>query len=96
MTQMCMYFKTRTDVAENLIDKFFSNFDFQRTFSCLLEYRFLVESTKIENASFSYTAAIWKADVKMDRMVSAKWIYHKERTFASNYIFFFLKTFTSV
>ena len=27
---MCTYFKTETDVAENLIDYFFSNFDCQR------------------------------------------------------------------
>ena len=26
------YLKTKTDVAQNLIDKFFSNFDCQRTF----------------------------------------------------------------
>ena len=31
MTQMCTYFKTKTDLAQNLIDKFFSNFDCQRT-----------------------------------------------------------------
>ena len=29
---MCTYFKTKTDVAQNLIDDFFSNFDCQRTF----------------------------------------------------------------
>ena len=27
---MCMYFKTKTDVAQNLIDKVFPNFDYQR------------------------------------------------------------------
>ena len=32
MTQMFMYLKTKTDVAPNIIDKFFSNFDYQRTF----------------------------------------------------------------
>ena len=29
---MCAYFKTKTDVAQNMINKFFSNFDDQRTF----------------------------------------------------------------
>ena len=29
---MCTYFYTNTDVAQNLIDDFFSNFDCQRTF----------------------------------------------------------------
>ena len=32
MTQMCTYFKTKTNVAQNLIDNFFSNFDCHRTF----------------------------------------------------------------
>ena len=29
---MCRYFKTETDVAQNQIDDFFSNFDCQRIF----------------------------------------------------------------
>ena len=29
---MCMYLKTKTDAAQNLIDKFFSNFDCQRNY----------------------------------------------------------------
>ena len=28
-----LYFSTKTDVAQNLIDDFFSNFDCQKTFS---------------------------------------------------------------
>ena len=32
MAQMGMYFKRKTDAAQNLIDKFFSNFDCQMTF----------------------------------------------------------------
>ena len=35
-----------------------------------LEYRFLIESTKIENASFPYKAAISETNVKTNRMVS--------------------------
>ena len=35
-----------------------------------LEYRFLVESTKIENASFPYKTAISEANVKTIRMMS--------------------------
>ena len=49
---------------------------------------FLVESTKIENASFPYKTAISEANVKTNRMVSTKWTYHKERSFASNYFIF--------
>ena len=59
-----------------------------------LEYRFLVESTKIENASFSYKTAIPEANVKTNKIVSTKWTYHKERSFASNY-FIFLENFVS-
>ena len=55
-----------------------------------LEYRFLVESTNIENASFPYKSAISEANVKTNRMGTTKWTYHKERSFASN-CFIFLK-----
>ena len=49
-----------------------------------LEYRFLVESTKIENASFPQS----EIHVKTNRMVTTKWIYQKERSFNSNYFVF--------
>ena len=65
------------------------------TFFEKLEYRFLVESAKIENASFPYKTAIPEANVKTNRMVCAKWTYHKEQSFASNY-FIFLKNLVSV
>ena len=55
-----------------------------------LEYRFLVESTKIENASFPYKTVISEANVKTNKMVTSKWTYQKERSFAGNY-FIFLK-----
>ena len=53
-----------------------------------LEYRFLVETTKIENASFPYKTAIPESSVKTNRMVTTKWTYHKEQSFASNYLIF--------
>ena len=49
-----------------------------KTFFKKLEYRFLVEDTKIENASFPYKIAISEATVKTNRMVSTKWTYHKK------------------
>ena len=49
---------------------------------------FLVESTKIENASFPYKTAISEANVKTNRMASTKSTYHKEWSFASNYFIF--------
>ena len=46
--------------------------DFWKTkfFIKKLEYHFLVESFKIENASFPYETAISEANVKTNRMVS--------------------------
>ena len=58
-------------------------------------YRFWGESTKIENALFSYKTAISEANVKTNRIVSTKWTYHKERSFASE-CFIFLKILISV
>ena len=54
-----------------------------------LESRFLVKSTKVENASFPYKLVILEANVKTIRMVSTKWTYLKERSFASNHFIFF-------
>ena len=59
-----------------------------KTFFKKLEYRFLVESTKIENASFPYKTAISKANVKTSKMVITNWTYRKERNFASHYLIF--------
>ena len=53
-----------------------------------LEYRFLVETTKIENTSFSLKTAPSEANVKTNRMATTKWTYHKEWSFASNYLIF--------
>ena len=50
--------------------------------------RFLVERTKIGNASFSDKTVISEANVKTNRMVSTEWTYQKEQSFASNYFIF--------
>ena len=55
-----------------------------KTFLKKLENRFLVDSTKFENASFRYKTAISEADVKTNKFVTTKWTYHKERSFASS------------
>ena len=49
---------------------------------------FLVESTKIENAKFSYKTALSEANVKTNRMGIIKWTFRKERSFASHYFIF--------
>ena len=43
-----------------------------KTFFKRLEYRFLVESTKIKNASFPYKTAISEANVKTNWIVNTK------------------------
>ena len=53
-----------------------------------LEHRFLVESTKIENALLPYKTAMSEANVKINKMVFAKWAFQKERSFAGNYFIF--------
>ena len=55
-----------------------------KSFLKKLEYRFLVESMKIEKASFPYKTVISEANVKANSMVSTKWTYHKKRSFESN------------
>ena len=42
----------------------------KKTFFKKLEYRFLVESTKIKNASFPYKTAISEANVKKNKMLT--------------------------
>ena len=56
-----------------------------QTFLKKLEHCFLVETTK---TIFLYKTALSEANVKTNRMVSAKWNYHKERCIASNYFTF--------
>ena len=69
---------------------FETNFLKKKTFFKTREYCYLVESTKIENATFSYKTALSEANVKKNRMGSSKRAYHKKQSFASNY-FIFLK-----
>ena len=58
-----------------------------KTFFKKLEYRFLVETTKIEN-TFSFKTALSKANVKTNRMATTTWTYHKECSFATNCLIF--------
>ena len=53
-----------------------------------LNYHCLIESSKIENATFPCKFALLKANVKAIRMGITKWTYHKERSFASNNFIF--------
>ena len=66
-----------------------------KTFFKKLEYRLLVEITKIENTSFSFKTSQSEAKCKTNRRATTKCTYHKEWSFASNYFIFFGK-FVSV
>ena len=59
-----------------------------KTFFEKLEYSFLVETTKIESTSFLFKTALSEADVKINRIATAKRTYHIEWSFASNYFIF--------
>ena len=64
-----------------------------KTFLEKLDYSFLVESTKIGNATFPYSAALSEANAKIKRMGRTKWAYYKERSLASDYFFLTSKNF---
>ena len=53
-----------------------------------MEYRFLVETTKIENTSFPFKTALSEASVKTNSIATTKWTYHKEWSSASIYLNF--------
>ena len=59
-----------------------------KTLFIRLEYRFLVETIKIQNTLFSFETSLLEANVKTNRMATSKWTYHKEWSFASNYFIF--------
>ena len=59
-----------------------------QTLSEKLEYRFLVKSAKIENATFPYKTPLPDPNFKTTRMGSKEWTYHQERSFAGNYFIF--------
>ena len=54
---------------------------FQKTVP--LQYHFLAESTRIENATFTYKTVLSEANIRTNRMGSTKWTYHKELSFAA-------------
>ena len=60
---------------------FLKNANFLKNWSTF----FLVESTKIDNITFTYKTALSEANAKTNRMGSTKLTYHKERSFASNH-----------
>ena len=68
----------------------FQYFNFETTFlkNEKLEYCFLVESAKNENATFSCKTVLSEANVKTNRTGSTKLTYHKEQSFSSNYFLF--------
>ena len=64
-----------------------------KTFFKELEYRFIVETTKIQNISFPLKTALSEAIVKTIRITTTKWACQKEWNFASNYLIFLENSF---
>ena len=64
-----------------------------KTFFKKLEYRVLVETTRIENTSFPFKTALSEANVKINRIATTKWAYHKKWSFAGNYFTFLENSF---
>ena len=59
-----------------------------KSFFKKLEYRFLVEATKIGNTSFPFKTTLSEANVTPNRMATTKWTYRKEWSFDNNYLIF--------
>ena len=58
----------------------------KKTFFKNLEYRFWIQSTKIENATFLYKTASPEANFKRNRMRNTKCTYHKELYYFENLV----------
>ena len=56
-----------------------------KTFFKKLEYRFLVESTNVENTIFQYKIDLSETNVKTNSMGIVNWTYHKEQSCSSKY-----------
>ena len=59
-----------------------------KTFFEKQENRFLVETTEIENTSFSFKTALSEGNVKTNRMATTKWTYHKSGVLPATALFF--------
>ena len=85
----CFYVTITGNLERFQYFNFETNFPKNENLFKKLKCRFLVESTKIANATFPYKTALSEANAKINRMWSTKRTYHKERSFASNYFVFF-------
>ena len=68
---------------------FTANFWKTKTFFKKLEYRFLVESTKIENISFPYKSFISQASVKYKMDLSQKQSFYQQLNYFLKILFQF-------
>ena len=59
-----------------------------KTFFKKLEYRLLVETTKIENTSFPLKTTLSEANVKTNRMTTTKWTFTKSGLLPVTTLFF--------
>ena len=84
----CFYVTISASFKRFQYFNFEKNFWKTKTSFNKLEYGFLVEATKTESTSFPFKTALSEANVKSNRMATTKRNYHKECSFASNYLKF--------
>ena len=75
----CFYVTITGDFERFQYFNFETNFLKNENLFQKIGQRFLAEVTEIENATFPYNTTLSKANVKTNRMVSAKWTYHKKQ-----------------
>ena len=57
----------------------FKSLTLKKSLKKKLEYRFLVESTVIENATFPYKTVLSKTNIKTSIIKNIKWSYKKKK-----------------
>ena len=97
---MCTYFKTETDVAQNPLDEFFSNFDCQKTFRGYGGTGLLSEKTEALHAELNERAeaatSSYSAEVKFLQYIYSVLVaknHYKIRLRCSVYEFSFTDIF---
>ena len=64
----------------------FKSLTLKKSLKKKLEYRFLVESTVIENATFPYKTVLSKTNIKTSIIKNIKWSYKKKKITNKDYI----------
>ena len=84
---VCMWQSVKVLTVFDILN-LIQNFSRTKFFLKKLEHRFLVETSKTENTSFSFKTAMSEANLKTNKMAIIKLTYHKDGSFATNYLIF--------